>query len=98
VDRLSRLEQRSLPEGGRLFVARTFWQRLRGLAGLRSMPAGDTLLLPRCSSVHTLGMRFAIDVTFLDEHGRVLAVAEAVPPWRVVSHRGADAVLETPAR
>jgi uncharacterized membrane protein (UPF0127 family) len=97
VDRLSKLEQRPLRGGGRLLVARTFAQRLRGLAGLAAMPEDDTLLLPRCASVHTAGMRFAIDVAFLDDQGVVLALAEHVGPWRVVRHRGADAVVETRA-
>ena len=42
-------------------------------------------------------MRFALDVAFLDRAGRVLHVAYAVPPWRVVGCRGAAAVLEAPA-
>jgi uncharacterized membrane protein (UPF0127 family) len=97
MDRLSRLERHPLPGGGRLLVARTFGQRLKGLAGLHSMPAGHALLLPRCSSVHTAGMRFAIDVAFLDPAGDVLALVEGVGPWRIVRHRGADAVVETAA-
>jgi hypothetical protein len=47
--------------------------------------------------VHTFGMRFAIDVTFLDGEGRVLRAVPAVPPWRVVSCPGAAGVLEAPA-
>jgi uncharacterized membrane protein (UPF0127 family) len=97
MDRLARLEHHPLPRGGRLLVARTFWQRLRGLGGLRSMPPGHALLIPRCSSVHTAGMRFSIDVAFLDAHGRVLALTESLPPWRMAGHRGADAVVETRA-
>jgi uncharacterized membrane protein (UPF0127 family) len=42
-------------------------------------------------------MRFAIDVVFLDREGRVLRVATAVGPWRVVRRAGADAVVETRA-
>ena len=78
-------------------VARSFRRRLLGLALLRRPPPGRALLLPRCRSVHTFGMRFAIDVTFLDGEGRVLRAVPAVPPWRVVSCRGAAAVVEAPA-
>jgi hypothetical protein len=42
-------------------------------------------------------MRFALDIVFLDGAGRVLRVVRAVPPWRIVSCRGASAVLEVPA-
>jgi len=72
--------------------------RLLGLALLDRDAAGPGLLIPRCSSVHTFGMRFALDVLFLDEAGRLLAVRREIPANRVVSHRGASAVLEIPAR
>jgi uncharacterized protein len=96
--RLMRLETHRLPGGLRLFVAHSRRARLLGLALLpRAPPAGWALVLPRCSSVHTVGMRFALDVVFLDAEGRVLRVARAVPPWRVVSCRGAAAAVEAPA-
>jgi uncharacterized membrane protein (UPF0127 family) len=71
--------------------------RLRGLAWRRREDAGPGLLIPRCSSVHTFGMRFALDLFFLDREGRVIAVRRRVPPRRVVWCRGAAAVLEIPA-
>ena len=48
-------------------VATTVSSRLLGLALLRREHAGAGLLIPRCRSVHTFGMRFPIDVLFLDE-------------------------------
>ncbi len=77
-------------------VARSFKRRLRGLA-LRSTPPGYALLIPRCRCVHTFGMRFALDLTWFDRDGRVLAVDHRVPPGRVIARRGAWAVLEAPA-
>ena len=74
-------------------VARSPLRRLLGLA-LRRRPPTHALLLPRCRSVHTFGMRFPLDLIWLDRDGRVLRVDEAVPPWRVRSWRGAAAVLE----
>ncbi len=74
-------------------VARSPLRRLLGLA-LRRRPPAHALLLPRCRSVHTFGMRFPLDLIWLDRDGRVLRVDEAVPPWRVRSCRGAAAVLE----
>lgn len=72
--------------------------RLLGLAWLRRERAGAGLLIPRCASVHTFGMRFRLDLVFLDRDGVVLRTRRAVPPRRVVWCRGADAVLETPTR
>ena len=71
--------------------------RLLGLAGLRRERAGAGLLIPRCRSVQTLGMRFALDIVFLDGDGQVLELRRAVGPGRVVSCRGAAAVLELPS-
>jgi len=96
--RLAKLETHVLPGGVRLFVARSRRARLFGLALLpRAPPAGWALLLPKCRSVHTVGMRFALDLVFIDAGGRVLRVTRRVPPWRVVSCRGAAAVIEAPA-
>ena len=76
-----------------ILVARSRLARLLGLA-LRPRPPAHALLLPRCRSVHTFGMRFPLDLIWLDSDGRVVRVDEAVPPWRVRSCRGAAAVLE----
>jgi hypothetical protein len=76
-----------------ILVARSPLARLLGLA-LRRRPPVHALLLPRCRSVHTFGMRFPLDLIWLDRDGRVLRVDEAVPPWRVRSCRDAAAVLE----
>ena len=78
-------------------VARDFRARLLGLAWRDREDAGPGLLIPRCSSVHTFGMRFALDVYFLDAEGRVLSVRRRIPPRRVLWQRGAAAVLEVPA-
>jgi uncharacterized protein len=78
-------------------VARDFRTRLRGLAWRDRERAGPGLLFPRCWSVHTFGMRFELDVYFLDSAGRVISVRRRVPPRRLVWQRGAAAVLEIPA-
>ena len=82
----------------RLSLADTFWGRLCGLQFRRPLPAGTGLLLVPCGSIHTMWMRFAIDVAMLDRSGRVLYVRRAVRPWRYVhAPRGTHAVLETAA-
>jgi uncharacterized protein len=70
--------------------------RLLGLAWLPWERAGAGLLIPRCASVHTFGMRFAIAVVFLDADERPLAIHCRVPPRRLLVQRGARAVLEVP--
>ena len=71
--------------------------RLLGLALLPRERAGQGLLIPRCRSVHTLGMRFRLDLVFMDADGRVVELRRAVPPGRFVRCPGAMAVLEFPS-
>jgi EmrB/QacA subfamily drug resistance transporter len=78
-------------------VAATRLARLLGLALLPRWRAGPGLLIPRCRSIHTFGMRFPLDLLFLDAEGRVLELRGAVPPGRFVRCRGAAAVLELPS-
>jgi uncharacterized protein len=95
--RLRRLEWAALRGGGRALVAEEPLARLLGLAGLEAIPSDCALLIPRCRSVHTFGMRFAIDIDFLDRDGRLVRCAKAVGPGRIVWCRAAAAVVERPA-
>jgi uncharacterized protein len=95
--RLSRLRRCRLADGTEVLVASSPLARLLGLAWLDSVPSDLALLLPGCSSVHTFGMRFALDVDFLDRDGGPLRRTRDVGPRRVVWCRGAAAVLERPA-
>ena len=80
-------------------VAETFWARARGLIGRPAPPAGRGLLIPRCNAIHTLFMRFPIDVTFLDMRGDVVKVVRNVRPGRLFVWGGwrARQALETAA-
>jgi uncharacterized membrane protein (UPF0127 family) len=97
VTRLDGLPARRLPGGARVVEAAGWRARLLGLAGLDAMPARTALHIPRCRSVHTLGMRFALDLVWLDAAGRPVRVDRGVPPRRVRSCRGARSVLEAAA-
>ena len=94
--RLASLPRREVA-GREVPVAVGLRSRLLGLAYLDRSEAGPGLLIPRCSSVHTFGMRFALDLVFLDEQGAPVAVRLGVAPRRFASCRGAAAVLEAPA-
>jgi uncharacterized protein len=78
-------------------VATGLRARTLGLSHLDRADAGPGLLIPRCASVHTFGMRFPLDIHFLDADGALLSSRLAVPPRRFVAHRGAAAVLEVPS-
>lgn len=73
-------------------------RRLRGLA-CRDVEAvrGTALHFPKTRSVHTFGMRFALDLVWVGASGEVLRVDRAVPPRRHRAHRGAAGVIECAA-
>ena len=83
--------------GIRAVVAKSFFQRLRGLMGRRHLPPGEGMLILKCNAIHTCFMRFAIDATFLDRDDNVVKVVRNIRPWRlfVWGGRHAAKVLET---
>jgi uncharacterized protein len=93
-DRFARLPGRALPGGVCVFEAHSSRARLRGLARMDEPPPGYALLITRCRSVHTFGMRFPLDLAFLDRDERPVEVVRDVPPRRILSHRAARSVLE----
>lgn len=64
--------------------ADTFWHRLVGLIPYSNLPEGEGIILAPCQSVHTLFMRFTIDILYLDRDWRVLATFPGVKPWRLL--------------
>lgn len=80
-----------------VLMAHTIRARLLGLALLASVPSNCALLIPRCRAIHTFGMRFPIDVLFLDGEGQPLRVVTDIGPWRFTFCRLATAVVEVPA-
>ncbi len=82
-----------------VFLATDFRARLVGLAGLHRDEIRP-LLIPRCKSIHTIGMRCAIDAIFLRSQERLTGGAEIVAlhdhlgPGQIKTCRSADSVLE----
>ena len=63
-------------------IARSARERTVGLLGRDPGSVAGALVLRPCRQIHTLGMRFPIDVAFCDREGVVLR-AVTVSPWRV---------------
>ncbi len=68
---------------GRVWIATGLLERMRGLLGRDELPRGELLLLEPCGAVHTFGMRFAIDVLFLDRDWRVIGVRRSLRSGRI---------------
>ena len=88
---------RGIPIAAHIRIAGTSAERRRGLLETESLQPGDGLWIAPCEAVHTLGMKWSIDVLFLDKQHRVCKVVKELYPWRVAVCWTADSVLELPA-
>jgi uncharacterized protein len=78
-------------------VAATRATRRQGLLGRSGLPNGAGLVITPCPAVHTIGMRFAIDVVFVDARGTVKKIVRDLPPWRIAGALSARSVIELAA-
>ena len=78
----------------RLWVARSIMERTQGLLARPQLQDGEGLMLAPCSSVHTVGMRYPIDVAFLDRHGVVRKCVPNLKVFRMAGCFGAETTLE----
>ncbi len=95
ISRFEGLPTERLTNGLVIVEASSHRARRRGLARLDSLPADHALRIPSCWSVHTFGMRFALDLIWLDKHGEVARVDHDVPPLRMRTCVRARSVIET---
>lgn len=78
-------------------VPNTFIQRAKGLLGREKLGANEGLLLENCSSIHMFGMKFALDIVFLDREWTVVKIVQNLAPWRMSACFKARHVLEMEA-
>ena len=84
--------------GTRIGLADGWLARLRGMLARPAPGPGEGLLLTPCSSVHMYGMRFPLDIAFLDGRGTVVAIYPSLAPGsRTRWHRNAVHALELSA-
>ncbi len=77
--------------------ANSVLKRMVGLLNRSALDPGEGLLLDKCYGIHTIGMRFPIDVVFLDRELCVMRAVKTLPPLRTCMVRHAVYVLELPA-
>ena len=78
-------------------VADTSRKRRTGLLKQQSLPRSEGLWIAPCEAVHSIGMKFAIDVLFLDRHKKVLKIRQDMAPGRLALCLRAHGVLEVAA-
>ena len=65
-----------------LEMKETFFGRLIGLLGTKSLKTGEGIVLKPCNSIHTCFMRFAIDVVFISKDFKVLRIIKNMRTWK----------------
>jgi len=81
----------------RALIADTSKTRKTGLLKHNRLESGEGLWITPCEGVHTVGMKFPIDVLFLDKKRKVLKIRAAMPRWRLAACLWAHSVLELPS-
>ncbi|TYP69424.1 hypothetical protein BCM02_11586 [Paenibacillus methanolicus] len=84
--------------GDQIERAYTFWRRLRGLVGRRSLSSGSGLHIQPCKSVHMFFMTCDLDVLHLDKAGVIVGMEHRLQPGRIGAvFEGTRSVVELPA-
>ena len=78
-------------------IADTAAARNRGLLSRTGLSDGEGLWIVPCEGVHTIGMKFPIDVVFLSRKRKVLKIRRAMKKWRIAVCLWGHSVLELPA-
>ena len=84
--------------GSNITVADSPRRRMVGLLGTTSLEPESGLLIFPTQAVHTFGMKYSIDILFLDRQKKVVGIRPDVPPYRITPiFWRAECVLELPA-
>lgn len=83
--------------GDKIELADTFFARLKGLLGRTGLEEGEGIILTPCSAIHCLGMKFPIDVVFMDKDKKVIWIRENMEPGSIEIKKSCVYVLEVGA-
>jgi uncharacterized membrane protein (UPF0127 family) len=73
------------------------WERMRGLLWRQPLHEREALIIDRCGSVHTCGMKYPLDLAFMDRQSVIRKLVCEVRPWRMAWCIAAVRTLEMPA-
>ena len=76
------------------FKTTNFLERMRGLLLKEKLKNNMGLIISPCSSVHTFGMSYTIDVVFLDKEFTIIKLVKSLKPWRMAASHASCIVLE----
>lgn len=82
---------------GKIAVADTFWQRIKGLLGTKELAPFQGLLIQPCKQVHTFGMHYPISVWYVDHELQIIHLVDNLRPCRISPvSRNSSFVIEFP--
>ena len=88
------LEQNGATVVERLHVARGARERMRGLLSHEALPDGEGMWFPACRLIHTFGMKFVIDLVYLNDRLEICKIVERMRPGRLSACLAAESVIE----
>ena len=88
---------RAVSLGDAIDVADTSSKRRTGLLKHAGLAKGQGLWIVPCEAIHCFGMKFSIDVLFLNKKRKVLKVRKDMGRWGIALCLRAHSVLELPA-
>jgi hypothetical protein len=81
-----------------VLIANTIFTRIKGLLGKKYFSPNQALILDPCNCVHTLGMRFSIDILFIDKEWKIIQAICQLQPNRISRmYWSSNKVIELPA-
>lgn len=81
-------------EGLHVSLTQTPLERSRGLLVRPRLPSLHGLWIRPCNSVHSIGMRYPLDIIYLNRQLQIMKITAHLQPWRLSAHWKAASVLE----
>ncbi len=78
----------------KVWLAEKVLQRMQGLLFRRPLELGQAILIRPCSSIHTIGMSYSLDIVFIDAQGIVLKTLKNLRPMKMAFAFNAHATIE----
>jgi len=72
----------------------TLKERLGGLLVKNKLAEKEGLWLTSCSAIHTCGMKYSLDLIYVDRHDRICGISANIKPWRMSLCLKATATIE----
>ena len=66
-----------------IFSTENVFERTAGLLKFPPLNLNQGLLINKCNSIHTFGIKYSLDIVYLSRHLKVIKVVENIKPTRM---------------